>query len=85
MAQRRGHGDALAVMMACLVCNSPNMVVMGCQEDEGIPPAIAVNVLCRLCDHITVIDIANATAQVAINFFVRCPARCHEQETHGKI
>jgi hypothetical protein len=83
MAQRRG--DPLAVMMACLVCNSNEMVVLGCQEDEGVPPVVAVDVQCSLCDHITVIDIANATAQVAINFFVRCPARCREQETHGKI
>jgi hypothetical protein len=83
MAQRRG--DPLAVMMACLVCNSNEMVVLGCQEDEGVPPAVAVDVQCSLCDHITVLDIANATAQVAINFFVRCPARCHQQETHRKI
>jgi hypothetical protein len=83
MAQRRG--DPLAVMMACLVCNSNEMVVLGCQEDGGVPPVVAVDVQCRLCDHITVIDIANATAQVTINFFVRCPAHCHEQETHEKI
>jgi hypothetical protein len=35
MAQR--SGDALAVIMACLVCNSNEMVVLGCQEDEGVP------------------------------------------------
>jgi hypothetical protein len=81
--QRRG--DALAVIMACHVCNSNELVVMGCQEDAGVPPAVAVDVLCRLCDHITVLEIANATTQVAINFFVRCPERCHQQETHGKI
>ena len=83
MAQRR-H-DAETVMMACLVGNSHELVVIGCQADEGVPPAVAVDVQCSLCDHITVIDIAHATAQVAINFFVRCLERCHQHETHRKI
>lgn len=83
MAQRR-H-DAETVMMACLVCTSHELVVMGCQGDAGVPPAVAVDVQCSLCDHIPVIDIAHATAQVAINCCVRCPERRHQQETHRKM
>jgi hypothetical protein len=77
-AQSTGTAPMTAGFLACLCCGGNRLALINVTQEE-IPPGAGIFIECLDCDHQFVVDLAQATEQVHLGFYVsQCPVGCSD-------